>query len=394
MVPSGASPQVEWASWTIEREVMGTLLTVMLVTFGIGGLVSLVLLFFVAPRMVPDYGLSSKDMLEALNSTRTVLLSGLTAIGLVTGAAGTVFTLGYTAESIKLTNESIKVTQDGQVTGRYTAAINQLAAERPEVKLGGIYALGRVMNDSPSDQRTVQKVLSAYIRSNAPNEETSTAPPSDIAAALDVITANEVESKTDVDLHGANLQEVELQSRRIDSANLSGVNFGGADFCRTSFAGSDLGSADFSGSLLKQANFNSPNGIWSPLGTVVDDGVNFGGAAIRGASFKGADLSGALFRYGAKDFKDKDPSEMKRKIRDNTFESVTFENAILRGADFTGARFKSVDFAGADLTGVSGLTTEQLAYAHIDDRTKLPPALQGARTATGFVPLAADIDCD
>jgi hypothetical protein len=42
-----------------------------------------------------------------------------------------------------VTVRTYRLTQQGQITDRYTKAIEQLGAEKLEVRLGGIYALGR-----------------------------------------------------------------------------------------------------------------------------------------------------------------------------------------------------------------------------------------------------------
>lgn len=53
---------------------------------------------------------------------------------------------------------------DGHVTDRYSKAIEQLGSDKIEIRLGGIYALERLMRDSPNDQPTIIEVLAAYVR--------------------------------------------------------------------------------------------------------------------------------------------------------------------------------------------------------------------------------------
>jgi hypothetical protein len=57
---------------------------------------------------------------------------------------------------------------EGQITDRYTAAITNLGAQEMDVRLGGICALQRIMQDSHRDQPTIVEVLSAYVRGRAP----------------------------------------------------------------------------------------------------------------------------------------------------------------------------------------------------------------------------------
>ena len=44
-----------------------------------------------------------------------------------------------------------ELTEQGQVTDRYTKAIEQLGSDKLDVRIGGIYALERVARDSPRD---------------------------------------------------------------------------------------------------------------------------------------------------------------------------------------------------------------------------------------------------
>jgi hypothetical protein len=159
----------------------------------------------------------------------------------------------------------VEISQDQQVTERFTRAIDQLGATddktgnpRQEVRLGGIYALERIARDSPErDYSTVMEVLTAYVRENTPqasepsegssedpstsNEATAEAdeaakqpasqeprrPTADIQAILDVLgraqTRAPEEYRTRLDLH-----EVVLQRANLRSADLLGADLRGA----------------------------------------------------------------------------------------------------------------------------------------------------------------------
>ena len=55
------------------------------------------------------------------------------------------------------------LSREGQVTDRYTKAIEQLGSDRLEVRIGGIYALERIARDSARDHPAVIEVLTAFI---------------------------------------------------------------------------------------------------------------------------------------------------------------------------------------------------------------------------------------
>ena len=66
-----------------------------------------------------------------------------------------------------LTYEKILTLKDGQVTERFTNAIEHLGKEQLELKLGGIYALERIANESESDYWSIMEILTAYVRMNS-----------------------------------------------------------------------------------------------------------------------------------------------------------------------------------------------------------------------------------
>jgi hypothetical protein len=60
-----------------------------------------------------------------------------------------------------LKRRTVEVTQEQQITERFTRAIDQLGNDKLSVKLGGIYALERIAKDSPKDHWQVMEVLTA-----------------------------------------------------------------------------------------------------------------------------------------------------------------------------------------------------------------------------------------
>jgi hypothetical protein len=81
------------------------------------------------PALIGSRGLEAKDQVAAENDARSALISALGGLVLVTG-------LIFTARTYQSTRE-------GQVTDRYTAAVNQLGHNQLAVRLGGVYALER-----------------------------------------------------------------------------------------------------------------------------------------------------------------------------------------------------------------------------------------------------------
>jgi hypothetical protein len=108
------------------------------------------------PQLAIDHrGLSQTDWLKAVQDLRTTILQGLGGIALL----GTLY---FSAQTLQLNRR-------GQVTERFTKAIDQLGQLGPErlsVRLGGIYALEQIASDSRDLHWPIMEVLTAYLREN------------------------------------------------------------------------------------------------------------------------------------------------------------------------------------------------------------------------------------
>jgi hypothetical protein len=76
--------------------------------------------------------------------------------------------LRATAAHLKAAQDQLVIAQEGQITERFTRAVDQLGSDQLVVRLGGIYALERIAMNSPRDAATIAEVLSSYIRQHAP----------------------------------------------------------------------------------------------------------------------------------------------------------------------------------------------------------------------------------
>src|SRR3954465_8135513 len=79
-----------------------------------------------------------------------------------------VIALIFTFLSVQQAHDTLRLSEQGQITDRYTNAVTNLGSDTVDVRLGGIYALQRIMTDSSRDQSTVVRVLSAFVRVHTP----------------------------------------------------------------------------------------------------------------------------------------------------------------------------------------------------------------------------------
>jgi hypothetical protein len=307
----------------------------------------------------PQSSTQKKDLVQAL---------GLITAG-VAGAVGIYFTWRgqernqrNTQEQFRLTRQSqeqnqkstqaqlenaqeeLRLTRQGQITERFTRAIDQLGSEKLEIRLGGIYALERIDKESPERayHGTVMEVLTAYVRENSrqdhekPSTPTSGSdedaeldkgveqdkappvrkPPTDLQAILDVLKRRAVDR-----VPWQHRVHLDLREAFLHGANLHGANLHGADL---------------QGAYLREANLQVAN--------------------LQGANFQGADLQGA-------------------DLWEANLQATDLQGANLQEADLHGADLEAADLEAADLEAADHITQDQIESTIGSSETKLPEGL-------------------
>ena len=121
--------------------------------------------------------LTDRDRFDRVNEARKTLAQILGGVLLLAGVYSSVQTLNLSARTADLSAKTLDLSREGQITDRFTKAIDQLGAldgkGRPnlEVRLGGIYALERIARDSERDDWTIMEVLTAYVREHTARKE-------------------------------------------------------------------------------------------------------------------------------------------------------------------------------------------------------------------------------
>lgn len=249
-----------------------------------------------------------KDRAAAVNATRQTFLAataGLVAVaGLVTGA------------------RTYLLSREGQLTDRYANAVALVASDKAAERIGGIYALERLLTESVRDHDMIVEVLAAYIRQTAPAVASAAVPPGDrhaVQAALTVIGRRPFRTEAnDLNLAHTDLRGMVLVSARLRHADLRG--------CRL-------------------------------------ENVNLTLADCRDTVVVGADLRGAL-------------------LVSTDLRGADLTSAMLFDADVSGARMDEADLLGtrmggaADQRDIRSLTVTQLHKAKVDASTELPVSLR------------------
>lgn len=165
--------------------------------------------------------------------------------------------LFYTGRSLAQSSADVaaqnKITEAGQITDRFNAAVTNLGSNEETIRIGGVYALQRVMFDSRVDQPAVIQVLTAFIRENAPLSAKSAAPPKiDVQAALGVLATRDPDHDygTIINLAETDLNSADLTGAQLAGADLNGAQLNGAVLIGANLTGAHLDGANLAGAFL------------------------------------------------------------------------------------------------------------------------------------------------
>lgn len=260
----------------------------------------------------------------------------------------------------------LEVNQEGQITERFTRAIDQLGSEKLEIKLGGIYALERIAKDSPKDYQTIMEVLATYARENSqglqsPDSRNLTA---DLQAVLTVLARRVAPSNTE------DLQIIDLNNINIPLAQLRGANFNGCNLAGADLRGCNLENANLSECNLEDANLESANLIYANMREANLTNSSLGRACMRGASLDSATLSGADLTEALLEF----ASLLSVQANRANFKGAKLGETALNGSNFKVGSLWSLGTEDFD-ESAKQLSKEQIESATIDRETKLPDYL-------------------
>jgi hypothetical protein len=188
-------------------------------------------------------GANPRERFEIENASRATLGQILSGVAVLAG-------LIFAWQQLGSTMRSVQLSEQGQITDRFTNAVEQLGSENVSARLGGIYALEQIARDSERDYLPAMEVLADFIRQTGmeqPGEGTPAvtgSPRRETVAAVRVIARRTTE-------------QMDLQVRQtIACIDLSGVNLTGLTLSEgANFDAVCLNDADLSGSVLPGATF-------------------------------------------------------------------------------------------------------------------------------------------
>ncbi|MFF5447045.1 pentapeptide repeat-containing protein [Streptomyces sp. NPDC012888] len=286
-------------------------------------------------------------------------LPGLAALG----------ALLFTWMQVGQAGKELRISEQGQITSRFNAAIGNLGSQSLDIRLGGIYALQRIMEDSARDHPAVVSVLGAFAQEHSGSSTESLkeplgdelhdwAPKRDIWAAIATLARRNPDRDAGafIDLSNTDLRGLKVPGEA--AIRLPGVGLNDADLREAELPGADLRNANLDSAHLDRA--------WLEKADL--QGANLARASFRSATLENANLRGVertcggflISRDGRKrlDCIDLDAAVLdgadlrNAKLSDVNLRDATLTGADLRGADLSRANLTNADFRGAKLDGV------------------------------------------
>ena len=293
------------------------------------------LLFWLLLWKLPQWQVAAvpemKDRIDLESKSRQTLAQILGGAALLVG--------------LYFTSQTLRTTQEGQITDRFTKAITQLGDTNLAIRLGGIYALERIAEDSASDHWSVMEVLTAFVREYSHGRATSPWAWLSMLFAEDQSAEDRAKSQPPADIH-AILTVIGRRTRTFGNGETEHL-----DLRNTHLQGAYLTGAQLQEAFLGEAQLQ---GAWLT-------GAQLQGAVLAGAQLQGAALWGAQLQ--------------KANLGEAQLQGAILAGTQLQGAYLGEANLRGAQLREADLTGVKNLTQDQINQACIDDKTTLPEGL-------------------
>jgi pentapeptide repeat protein len=238
------------------------------------------------------------------NDFRGQLIQTLAGLIVITGAIATW--------------QQIRIAHEGQITERFTRAIDHLGSDKLDVRLGGIYALERIALNSPADRTGITSILGAFVRGHAPwlpGAPSGPAHPTpDVDQSLPWLTNRAIDVQTAMhalarrpeyadeprlllsrtDLRGVYLYQPRLERVIMRHANLARAWIPGAQLDNSQLVDTDLRHANLQEAHLARADLRSAYLQEADLRNAVLSEADLRGANLTGTILDDADLTGVI----------------------------------------------------------------------------------------------------
>ncbi|WP_405785677.1 pentapeptide repeat-containing protein [Streptomyces sp. NBC_01367] len=291
-------------------------------------------LWVVALWRVP-WWLDRHFLTERLTSEQVTLVSGMRT-ALVALGAGALAVAG-----LFYTHHTLNVAREGHITDRITKAVEQLGSSVLEVRLGGIYALERIMRDSSKDHHAVVQVLAAFVREHGRSKPVDPAPNRPAISAFLCRLGLMPQNPSQLDHEPAKLAEDVQAALTVLARRPQGRGRPHPDI--VDLSGACLRGAHLAGAVLQHANLKE---------------TNLECAKLYGARLEHAQMYKAKLAHA--------------NLSEAHLEHADLADACLRSAKLYRALLKCANLWGTQLDKAEGLDAYQVMEARPATTTLLP----------------------
>jgi hypothetical protein len=252
-----------------------------------------------------------------------------------------------------------EIAEQGMFTERFSKATEQLGSEQLPVRLGGIYSLWRLAEDSgEKDAKSVFDILCAFIRKptrdqNFPEQslevkeeadKEETEPPQkkeiicrpDVQAILELIGNPDLRQRSalprnyEMNLRGADLRKANMYKQNLNNINLANGHLEMANLSFSSLENANLLFAHMENALLSFANLKGADFSFADLKKANLLSANLENADLSFVQLENAEFTGTHLE--------------KSRLSYAHLENVDLSEAHLEGADFFKAKTKGVNW--------------------------------------------------
>lgn len=261
------------------------------------------------PKWLLTNNAEQTDLTNKVRSTVAQIIGGLTLM------AG----LFFTWQSLEVSKRNAEVSQQvatnnlnllnqQHINDSFARAIELLGNTDREVRMGAIYRLQWIAENSPDEYYwPVVRTFAAYVRDRVPanyKRPRKEAPAPDIQSIIRFIIKGSQSNRSygpqEIDLAGVDLSYSNFSHARINSIIFTNSILFGADFSNSylwqaDFSNCDLKYSSFFAAKLPNARFNSSDLFQADFMDTKLEFANFSGANLKGANFHSANLDNAQF---------------------------------------------------------------------------------------------------
>jgi hypothetical protein len=258
------------------------------------------------------------------------------------------------------TARNLGLTRLGQLTERFSKAIEQLGDPDINVRIGALYALEAISRDSRQFAVTIQEIIIRFINAKTVRFDIPEGkhdhgkdrlPDADLEVALIILGRRPYSSYES--------ERIFLAQRVLCNAQMVRSNFQHADFsysylCGVRFHEANLRDAFFRKSCMRHAILSH--------------------ADARGATFIDTDLRGSFLNGVNLDNSILVRADLRNAVLGD--QNAGTRPASLNKTDLRGAQLDGAELYGLDLRYAIGLTQDQVNSAVTDHTTRLPEGIQ------------------